>query len=163
MDYEIDLVSVDHINVAYILRLLELVRTHTKAQQEQELAELRQDIARCDNPEVRRKNDLIETFVVKIFPHLDRNISIPAAYQQFEAAEHERALRAFADQEGLIPDLISDAFEEYEFSGHIPEDALRAQLQAAPYHYGLLQTTQKAKTIKDFILQTAFRFKDLGE
>ena len=163
VDYEIDLVSVDHINVAYILRLLELVRTHTKAQQEQELAELRQDIARCDNPEVRRKNDLIETFVVTIFPHLEPTFSVQTAYQQFEAAEQERALRAFADQEGLIPDIVSDAFAEYEFSGHIPEDALRAQLQAAPYHYGLIQTTQKTKTIAKFILQTAFRFKDLGE
>ena len=163
VDYEIDLVCIDHINVAYILRLLEQVRTHAKTQQDKVVSELQQAIKDSDNPEVRLKSDIIETFVVTTYPNLDPNTSIQTAYQQFEHDERERELRDFAAQQGLAPELITETFETCEFKDHFPEDELREQLQSAPYNLGLLKTTQVAKSVKDFILQTALRFKDFGD
>ena len=163
VDYEIDLVCIDHINVAYILHLLEQVRTHPKAQQAKELSELQQAIKDSDNPEVRLKHDLIETFVVTAFNDLDPNTSVQSAYQQFEHDARERELRDFAEQQGITPDIIANALDNYEFKGYIPEDELRKQLRANPYNLSFLQLKPITKSIKDFILQTALRFKDLGD
>ncbi|MDT3663163.1 MAG: type I restriction endonuclease subunit R [Anaerobiospirillum sp.] len=163
VDYEIDLVCIDHINVAYILRLLEQVRTHAKAQQDKVLSELQQAIKDSDNPEVRLKSDIIETFVVSTYPNLDPNTSVQAAYQQFEHDERERELQDFAEKQGIAPDIIAHALDDYEFKGYIPDDELRKQLRAQPYNLGFLQLKPITNSIKDFILQTALRFKDLGD
>lgn len=63
----------------------------------------------------------------------------------------------------LAPDIITHALDDYEFKGYIPDDELRKQLRAQPYNLGFLQLKPITNSIKDFILQTALRFKDLGD
>lgn len=163
LDYEIDLVCTDHINVAYILRLLENIRQRPQAQQAQELDKLRADMKSSDNPDLKRKQELIDTFVVEAFPHLDPDTTVQEAFDQFARAQRDRELRDFAEHEQLAPQIVEHALNEFEFKGYVPEDELREQLQSHPYNMGLLRTTQKTDQIKSFIFHTALRFKDLGD
>lgn len=163
LDYEIDLVCTDHINVAYILRLLENIRQRPQAQQASEIDKLRADMKSSDNPDLQRKQELIDTFVVEAFPHLDPDTTVQEAFDQFARAQRDRELRAFAEQEQLAPQIVTEAFDDFELSGHLSRQKLRQQFKDYNYRFGISELKQVTQSLNDFILQTALRYKDLGD
>lgn len=162
IDFDIELVRTDRINVVYILNLLKSVQKNRKAEdREADLDLILREIERSDNESLRAKKDVMAEFVRTRFYDLSEDADIMAEFEEF-MKDHEKAeMEEFAYSHGIDFVTVNDIMVEYIFNGGISDESIRKRLMA--YHLGLLKITKLTKEIKDFVGQTYMKYKAEGE
>ena len=163
VDFDVELVRTDRINVVYILNLLKSVNKAGKTAEEREadLDLILREIERSDNESLRAKKDIMAEFVRTRFYDLADDMDVMAAFEEF-TKEHEKAeLEEFATSHGIDYDVVHDIMVEYIFNGSVSDEAIRQRLMA--YHMGLLKITKTTGEIKDFIDHTYMKYKAEGD
>lgn len=162
IDFDIELVRTDRINVVYILNLLKSVQKNRKAEdREADLDLILREIERSDNESLRAKKDVMAEFVRTRFYDLSEDADIMAEFEEF-MKDHEKAeMEEFAYSHGIEFVTVNDIMVEYIFNGSISDESIRKRLMA--YHLGLLKITKLTKEIKDFVGQTYMKYKAEGE
>lgn len=163
VDFDVELVRTDRINVMYILSLLK--STHDGAKSEEERARdidlVMREIERSDNDSLRAKKDVLEAFIRTRFYDLPEGADVQQAYEQFERDSLQSEIESFAYEHGLEAKDVSEVFSEYTFNGSVLEEAIRRKLAA--YHMGLLKITKTTGDIKQFVTDMYDRYKAEGE
>lgn len=162
IDFDIELVRTDRINVVYILNLLKSVQKNRKAEdREADLDLILREIERSDNESLRAKKDVMAKFVRTRFYDLSEDADIMAEFEEF-MKDHEKAeMEEFAYSHRIDFVTVNDIMVEYIFNGSISDESIRKRLMA--YHLGLLKITKLTKEIKDFVGQTYMKYKAEGE
>ena len=162
IDFDIELVRTDRINVVYILNLLKSVQKNRKAEdREADLDLIVREIERSDNESLRAKKDVMAKFVRTRFYDLSEDADIMAEFEEF-MKDHEKAeMEEFAYSHRIDFVTVNDIMVEYIFNGSISDESIRKRLMA--YHLGLLKITKLTKEIKDFVGQTYMKYKAEGE
>ena len=163
IDFDVELVRTDRINVVYILNLLKSVNKAGKTPEEREadLDLILREIERSDNESLRAKKDIMAEFVRTRFYDLADDVDIMEAFVEF-MKEHERAeTESFAFDHGIEYDTVHDIMIEYIFTGNVSDEAIRKRLMT--YHLGLLKITKLTKEIKEFVSTTYMKYKAEGE
>ena len=162
IDFDIELVRTDRINVVYILNLLKSVQKNRKAEdREADLDLILREIERSDNESLRAKKDVMAEFVRTRFYDLSEDADIMAEFEEF-MKDHEKAeMEEFAYSHGIEFVTVNDIMVEFIFNGGISDESIRKRLMA--YHLGLLKITKLTKEIKDFVGQTYMKYKAEGE
>ena len=162
IDFDVELVRTDRINVVYILNLLKSVQKNRKAEdREADLDLILREIERSDNESLRAKKDVMAEFVRTRFYDLSEDADIMAEFEEF-MKDHEKAeMEEFAYSHGIEFVTVNDIMVEFIFNGGISNESIRKRLMA--YHLGLLKITKLTKEIKDFVGQTYMKYKAEGE
>lgn len=163
VDFDVELVRTDRINVMYILSLLKSAHDAEKSDEERarDIDLVMREIERSDNDALRAKKDIMEAFIRTRFYELPDDADIQQAYEQFERESLQAEIESFAYDNGLDAKDVLDVFSEYTFGGNISEEAIRRRLSA--YHMGLLKITKMTSAIKEFVVSTYGRYKAEGE
>ncbi|MBQ3871440.1 MAG: type I restriction endonuclease subunit R, partial [Clostridia bacterium] len=163
VDFDIELVRTDRINVVYILNLLKAANKagQTEDEREANLDLILREIERSDNESLRAKKELMEEFIRTRFYDLPDDADVQAAYEEFEKEKEIAEIEEFAYANGVDFSIMNDIMTEYIFNGQISEEAIRKRLEA--YHLGLLKTTVLTGKIQGFVKQTYIKFKAEGE
>ncbi|AOW19586.1 type I restriction endonuclease subunit R [Urechidicola croceus] len=118
IDFELELIHRDQINVAYILKLLaKLKEAKTSEAQAQKKAII--DLL-AGEVELRSKRELIEKFIEENLPHID---DIEMIQDEFEKFWHEQKILALAklcEEENLDKNQFNSLVESYIYSGREP-------------------------------------------
>ena len=118
VDFELELIHRDEINVAYILKLLgklnEADETE-KAQQHKLISDLLGGEA-----QLRSKKELIEKFIRENLPAIGDPEDIPESFIIFWNIEKTRALHQLCEDEDLDRLLLTKVIEDYLFTGMAP-------------------------------------------
>ncbi|HFD32311.1 MAG TPA: HsdR family type I site-specific deoxyribonuclease [Gammaproteobacteria bacterium] len=127
VDFELELIHKDEINVAYILQLLaNLQKLH---EQIQEGAEEGKDYENAKKnildllgkeTQLRSKRELIEQFINDYMPTLDENISIEEGFNQYWDAQKQKAIEAFCAEQKMDQQSVMTIIDEYNFTGKEP-------------------------------------------
>lgn len=160
VDFDVELVRTDRINVVYILNLLKNTRTGTILTPEQVQANVDlvlRELERSDNESLRAKKGIMREFIETVFYDLDENADIQKAYEDFEARKLDEAIVTYSIDVDLQPNVVRELFSDYSFSGAISEEKIRTKL--ADYNFGILKMTRMTSDVKDFILNTYNKFK----
>lgn len=162
IDFDIELVRTDRINVVYILNLLKSVNKAGRSAEEREadLDLILREIERSDNESLRAKKDIMCDFVRTRFYDLDEDADIMAAFEEFSREREKAEIEEFAYANGIAYDVVNDIMTEYIFNGSIAEEEIRKRL--APYKLGLLKITKMTEDVKTFISQTYLKHKAEG-
>jgi len=131
VDFELELIHRDEINVAYILKLLG--RLHEAEAEEKEAQ--RKSIIDLLGGEVhlRSKKELIERFIRENLPLVEDADDIPEAFDAFWNAEKRKALDQLCAEEGLIREKLYEVIESYIFTGREPlRESVVETLQMKP-------------------------------
>ena len=118
IDFELELIHRDEINVAYILKLLAALKespVSEHAGRKKSILDLLSSEA-----ELRSKRELIERFIEKHLPQIDDPADIPEAFNAFWEEEQKTAFRQLAEEEGLEPDKLEKLIGDYLFTGKKP-------------------------------------------
>jgi type I restriction enzyme R subunit len=113
VDFELELIHRDDINVNYILQLLiNLKNTNPRkrAKSEQEILDLLQT-----EITLRSKKDLIEQFIKKNLPILPDDAHIPHEFDTYWEAEKKRALENLTETENLDPEQTLQFIEHCQY------------------------------------------------
>jgi type I restriction enzyme R subunit len=119
VDFELELIQRDEINVAYILRLLaKLKEADTDKEYEYQYKAIMQLIG--STPELRSKQELIERFIKEHMADLGTSEEVLEAFDSYWENEKGKATQQICEEEGLIPDHIQRLVEQMIYSNEEP-------------------------------------------
>lgn len=117
IDFCIELVATDNINLDYIMNLIHNIERHDKTKQKTEVQQIKTKLNRSGNQKLRYKIDLIEKFLDEVIPNLNPDSSIDDAFKNFEDEQQQQEIKNFATEYDLKPDFIAEQIQEYNYSG----------------------------------------------
>lgn len=153
IDFEIDLLRNDIINVDYILNLLKSLNLEDKKEKEAGIKQIHRLLDTADNEQLRLKADLIRTFMQRVLPSLNKGDNIDDAYYNFEEQEKEKEIENFSNTLSYPPQQLNRLVHEYEFSGNINRNDIDRHIDG-----GLLVKRNKTKKIESFIRETTRKY-----
>lgn len=150
VDFEIELVRTDKINVVYILNLLKDINREDKKEMDKSIDLILREIERSDNEKLRYKKDIMINFIKSRFFELDPDEDIISAYEEYEKETMKADIEAFATvndiEESLITEIVTQFFVD---SKHITKESIRLKL--SDKGLGLLKLTKLINDILDFV------------
>src|SRR5690606_7666484 len=118
LDFELELIHRDEINVTYIMNLLvrlQAAPVDEKAKQEKMI----QDLLNSDI-QLRSKKELIEKFIQKQLPLIQDNDQVLEEFDNFLVEERKEAIRTLTADEQLNQQLLEQVIGEYLFTNKQP-------------------------------------------
>lgn len=119
IDFGIELMHTDKINVDYIINLIRNIDFSNKQNKEKDIKRIIKELDRADSEHLRLKVDLLKSFLQEVVPNLTEEDSIDDAYSRFEQVERIEEIKAFAEQAAVKEEKLKDYISEYEYSGMI--------------------------------------------
>ncbi|NUI83771.1 type I restriction endonuclease subunit R [Staphylococcus borealis] len=153
IDFKIEVLRNDLINVQYILDLLNNIDLTDKKQTERVRNQIKQLLDKADDDKLRLKAELIREFLDKVIPHLDEDAVVEDAYFNFEETVKEKEIQDFADSKEYPVELLKEVINEYEFSGQLDNTVVEQGITG-----GLLVRTQKIENVKSFVQETTEKY-----
>jgi type I restriction enzyme R subunit len=154
IDFELELIRRDTINVTYILQLLVKFKSKHAAKDQENIEK---EIFNLLNTEVslRSKRELIEKFIQENLPQIDDTDTIPDEFEKFWNLEQEKALKDLVRTESLSEDKTEKLIENYLFTEREPlrNEILDLRIEGRP-------SVLKSKEIGDRILNKILGFVD---
>ena len=152
VDFEVELVRRDNINVSYILNLIkELDIDSPSFEKDKEF--ILDTMERSHD--LRSKIDLIEQFIERTIPQIEDKDKIEYHFENYIDKEKKKAVNNLAEEEKLDHDITKAIIAEYEFSGKIRNDAVK---QSFEEKLGLKERRSKLQRIKDLIVELVDKF-----
>ncbi len=118
VDFELELIHRDEINVNYIIQLL----IKLKASVQKDVTKTENEIFNLLNSDaqLRSKRELIEKFIQENLPVLEDTDDIPEAFDKFWNEEQQKAFRALVKEENLSAERTEKIIEDYLFAEREP-------------------------------------------
>ena len=129
VDFCIELMESDRINVAYIMNLIRNIHFNDAKQKDYDIKHIKEELARTDNPQLLRKVELLQAFLDRVVVGLESADEIDAAYNDFENETKREEIIAFAKKEEIDPTMLTDFISEYEFSGTMDAGNIRDRIE----------------------------------
>lgn len=120
VDFELELIHRDEINVTYIIQLL--IKLKSKVDQDGKGGDTEREIANIINThtQLRSKRELIEKFISQNIPEIEDTDSIPQEFDKFWMEEQRTAFNELVRSEKLSPEKTEQLIENYLFAEREP-------------------------------------------
>lgn len=162
VDFDIELVRTDRINVVYILNLLKNVNKagRTPEEKEADLDLILREVERSDNESLRAKKEIMVQFIRTRFYELPEDADLSTAFEEFSREYEQAEMEEFAQEHGIQYDTLREIMTEYVFSGNISDESIRQHF--SDYHFGLLKITKLTEETRAFAFETYKKYKAEG-
>ncbi|MGL4970870.1 MAG: type I restriction endonuclease subunit R, EcoR124 family, partial [Cetobacterium sp.] len=122
LDFEVELLKRDDINVSYIMLLLK----ELDPKSESFVADKEFLLKLLDgSEELRSKRELIEKFLSENLPLILEDQSVEAEFDSYWLKEKEEAIEKFQIEENLHADKLKETINEYNFSKKLHRDMVK--------------------------------------
>ena len=156
VDFCIELMESDRINVAYIMNLIRNIHFDDPKQKDFDIKNIEAELKRTDNPQLLRKVVILQAFLDQVVKVLNSADEIDAAYNDFENEEKRKEIEAFAETEDIDPKMLGEFISEYEFSGTMEAGDIRDRIDKP---MPLLKKKSLVNRIVDFILSHVEKYQ----
>jgi type I restriction enzyme R subunit len=151
IDFELELIHRDEINVSYILKLLSQLKDKKPEDQEREKNKIIEIM--LGETQLRSKRELIEKFINEHLPYIEDPDTIPQEFETFWTEERKNKLQSISEEEGLDREKLEKVIGDYLFTEKEPlRDELISMLNKRP---SLKERSSKAERlttmVKDFV------------
>jgi type I restriction enzyme, R subunit len=118
VDFELELIHKDEINVRYILGLL--AQLYDAGEDEQQKIRKAVLDALAGDLELRTKRELIERFIEEHLPHVGSAAEIPDSFEDFWEQQRLKAFEKLVKEEQLDADKLSKVIDQFIYTGQEP-------------------------------------------
>ncbi|WP_338240065.1 type I restriction endonuclease subunit R, partial [Persicobacter diffluens] len=118
VDFELELITTDIINVSYIMNLLMALHGDTPEKREAERKRIVDMMA--GDVTLRSKKELIDKFIQENLPLVEDAQDIPEVFEQFWDKEKVAAFTTIASEEKLAPEKLDGMIQHYLYSDKKP-------------------------------------------
>lgn len=157
IDFEIELIHTDKINVEYILKLITNIDLTNPGDIKNKQRKISEELDKSGDDSLRLKRDLLKKFLDKVIPSLPTDSEIASALDSYMDEEKKKDIESFADEVGLDAKDIHSFVSEQEFSGFLSNTKLQEVVQKK-LKCGLREKRKIKNKIKDFIVEHVKRF-----
>ncbi|MFA9187700.1 type I restriction endonuclease subunit R [Flavobacterium sp. FBOR7N2.3] len=119
IDFELELIQSDTINVTYIIQLLIKLKSKNNSKDKENIEK---EVANLLNSQVslRSKRELIDKFIQENLPVIEDTDTIPDEFEKFWNEEQIKAFKALVDEEKLSEEKTEKLLENYLFAEREP-------------------------------------------
>lgn len=160
IDFNIELIRTDKINVVYILNLLKDLIKKDENEKKRSIDLILRDIERSDNERLRAKQEMLKRFVSVKFFTLSPEEDLVKAYEEFEVQQQNIDIELFSEKTKLDVETIKFFLSEYQFRHVIGLDDIRKRLSQKGY--AILQTMNLSAEIEYFVKEQYEKFRAEG-
>ncbi|KUP22079.1 type I restriction endonuclease subunit R [Paenibacillus sp. DMB5] len=153
VDFLIELMHTDRINVGYIMNLIKNIDFDNEEQRNKSVKDIEDEINRADSEELRLKAKLLKAFLHKVVPTLTNADSVDDSYNAFEQEERMKEIETFAGDVGLQSADIQSFVQEYEYGGFVNQQEISDTVKL-PF----LQKRSVIQRIIEFITEHTKRY-----
>lgn len=157
VDFCIELMESDRINVAYIMNLIRNIHFKSKAQRDKDIEHIKDELNRSDNLRLHKKIDILRAFLDEVVSGLEGSEDIDAEYNDFENKKKFAEIQEFAEKENIDPQILQSEIAEYEFTGIINSGNIRDRITTP---MPLLKKKSLVSRIVDFIKAHVEKFSN---
>jgi len=151
VDFELELIHRDEINVMYILKLLATLKDAKKEEREAKQKEIVDHLTGEAN--LRSKRELIEKFIQENLLEIEDSEDIPQEFEKFWSQEQQKAFEKLIKEENLSSEKTQKLIEDYLYAEREPlRDELLDLIE------GDKPSVLKRKPIGDRILNKVVNF-----
>uniref|UniRef100_UPI004048DA10 type I restriction endonuclease subunit R n=1 Tax=Mariniflexile sp. TaxID=1979402 RepID=UPI004048DA10 len=151
VDFELELIHRDEINVTYILKLLAVLKDAKQSEKDAKQKEIVDALTGEAN--LRSKRELIEKFIQDNLPEIEDSEDIPEEFEKFWSEEQRKAFEVFIKEENLSSEKTQKLIEGYLYAEREPlRDELLDLIE------GDKPSVLKRKSIGDRILNKVVNF-----
>lgn len=118
VDFELELIHRDEINVSYILKLLAKLKDapeEEKEKQQKAIVDLM-----VGESQLRSKRELVEKFIRENLPNIEDSEQIQDEFAEFWTKERIDAIRKLSEEEGLESERLEDVISRYIYTEKEP-------------------------------------------
>jgi type I restriction enzyme R subunit len=145
VDFELELVRRDDINVDYILHLLTQLIGASEEEKQKIIGGIMTTLSGDAN--LRTKRELIEKFISGTIPTITDKDTVEDEFDSFWTREKSEALERISSEEGVVSERLEKLVDDYVFTGRKPRRAeLASTLEKAP---SILQRGSILKRVGD--------------
>lgn len=119
VDFQLELLHSDRINVGYILNLLQLAVDAGDDEKRKKYEAQIHDLIGGDIS-LHDKQQLIQKFIEENMPKMMNGQSVKEAFAAFWDVEKEQAYQHLCKEENLKPDVMKTVLDNYEFTKRLP-------------------------------------------
>ncbi|MBU3015048.1 type I restriction endonuclease subunit R [Poseidonibacter lekithochrous] len=155
VDFELELIHKDEINVAYILKLLAKYKESSDEEQKQQ----RENISNIltNNPQLRSKKELIEKFINENLYAINED-DIEDEFDKFWEEEKDKAYKELCSEENLDCKEVRKVVDKYIYEQRVPlKDEVVKTLKVKPK---LLERKKVVPRVLDKIVVFVEKFYD---
>ena len=163
IDFNIELVRTDKINVVYILNLLKDINREDKSEMEKSIDLILREIERSDNEKMRYKKEIMKSFIQSRFFELDPDADIIEAYSDYEKEVLQADIENFAAENSLSNEFVSTSLHQYFMDAKGVTKELLRQALVAEGVTGLLKITSLINKIMTFFSECYNKFTADGD
>ena len=120
IDFELDLITRDEINVAYILNLLVNLNKNLdpedKKQRQKEIIDLV-----AGEVQLRSKRELIEKFINENLPVMKPNDNVINEFENYWSDSKQKAFEQLCQEEQMVPEQLEQIVRNYGFYNRLPK------------------------------------------
>ena len=161
VDFNIELVRTDKINVVYVLNLLKEINRKDKDEMQKSIDLILREIDRSDNEKMRYKSGIMKAFINSCFFNLNPDDDIVKEYEQYEKEVMENDVSEFAEANNIAPEIVLSILNEYFVDERsITKNKIRERL--VDMQLPLLRQTKLINAIMVFIKDMYDKFTAEG-
>ena len=157
VDFCIELMESDRINVAYIMNLIRNINFTSKQTKERDINHIKEELERSDNLHLHKKIDILRAFLDEVVSGFDGSEDIDVEYNDFENKRKDEEIEAFAAAEDVDPTMLKEEIAEYEFTGVLNQGEIRDRISKP---MPLLKKRSLVSRIVDFIRAHVERYSN---
>ena len=162
VDFNIELIRTDKINVVYILNLLKEINRNDKNEMKKSIDLILREIERSDNEKMRYKREIMKAFITECFFDLDPDADIIEAYNEYEKEMLQADIESFATENKLDVDFVSTILHKYFVDPKaVTKEYLRVELSKQGVK-GLLKLTTFITELQEFMENSYNKFTAEG-
>ena len=153
IDFAIELMAVDKINVDYIMNLIRDIDFSDEEKRKADIEKIKRLLDSADNENLRLKADLIRAFLDEVVPKANKNSSMDDLFNEFIEEKRVYEITEFAENIDIVKETMKDYITEYEYSGIIDSAKIKDSING-----GLLKKKKLSEKIKHFIIDHVSKF-----
>ncbi|MEA2050783.1 MAG: hypothetical protein U9O56_08645, partial [Campylobacterota bacterium] len=119
VDFELELIHKDEIDVSYILKLLGEIKDE---KDEEKVKKQKENIVNIlnNNPQLRSKRELIEQFINENLLHIKNSEDIDEEFEKFWDTQKEKAYEKLCEEENLDCKKVRYVVDKYIYEQRVP-------------------------------------------
>lgn len=129
VDFCIELMETNRINVAYIMNLIRNITFENGKPRYEDVEHIKKELDRSDNMQLHKKIDILKAFLDEVVMGLDGTQDIDAEYDEFENKKKQAEIEDFAKKEDIDSKMLNDFISEYSFSGVLNQGEVRDRIE----------------------------------
>jgi len=153
IDFELDLIARDVIDVSYIVKL---IRAVTPGDYKDDIRKIKRLLNNADSPELKTKAELLAEFLDEVVPQLNPGDNVPESLNQYLVDRRNFDIEAFAKENSLEPNFVDEKVTDYEFAHKMKEEEMGTEL--AEMGFTFMKTRALKKKIVTFIEEAVDKY-----